>query len=180
MMAVNGSFYHAVNERLGAHIIEMPYSGNEISMFILLPPTLDGGLENVLKNLNIQSLQQALEEGSSREVHVKFPKITFEKEVQLVPILEKIGVGDLFTENANLTGFTGTNILLDDAIHKSKIEINEDGATAASATVLFSFRSSRPLEPAVFVCNHPFFFFIYDKQARAVLFAGLYRDPDDF
>lgn len=178
-MAVNGSFYHAVNERLGAHILEMPYNGNDVSMFVILPPTVDGGLENVLKNLNVDLLQQTLEEGNSREVHVKFPKISLEKEVQLVPILEKIGVGDLFTPSANLTGFTGTNLNLDDAIHKSKIVIDEEGATAASATVLFSFRSSRPLEPAVFECNHPFFYFIYDKKSRAVLFAGLYRDPEN-
>ncbi|KAL1373694.1 hypothetical protein pipiens_018510 [Culex pipiens pipiens] len=43
---------------------------------------------------------------------------------------------------------------------KSKITVNEEGATVASATVEFSFRSSRPDDPAMFHCNHPCIFVI--------------------
>ncbi|KAL1378881.1 hypothetical protein pipiens_015296 [Culex pipiens pipiens] len=43
---------------------------------------------------------------------------------------------------------------------KSKITINEEGTTVASATVEFSFRSSRPDDPAMFDCNHPCIFVI--------------------
>ncbi|KAJ8983135.1 hypothetical protein NQ317_014710 [Molorchus minor] len=68
-------------------------------------------------------------------------------------------------------------VTLGAAQHKAKIEVNEEGTKAASATALFSFRSSRPVEPAQFICNHPFIYFIYDKIQRAVLFAGVFRRP---
>lgn len=89
-----------------------------------------------------------------------------------------MGVGDLFESTSNLTGFTEESELkLDDAVHKAKIEINEEGSTAAAATVLFSFRSSRPLEPAEFVCDHPFLFLIHDQQTKEILFSGVYKGP---
>lgn len=89
-----------------------------------------------------------------------------------------MGVGNLFEASANLKGFSETTDLkLGDAVHKAKIEINEEGSTAAAATVLFSFRSSRPLEPSEFHCNHPFMFLIHDQKSKEILFAGVYRGP---
>lgn len=91
-------------------------------------------------------------------------------------ILHTMGVRELFAPTSNLTGFSASGPLqLDDAVHKAKIEVNEEGSTAAAATVLFSFRSSRPAEPAQFFCDHPFMFLIYDYSSKAVLFTGLYR-----
>lgn len=90
-----------------------------------------------------------------------------------------MGIKDLFTANANLSGISSTTHLnFDDAVHKAKIEVNEEGSTAAAATVLFSFRSARPVEPAQFYCDHPFLFFIYDHKSKAILFAGVYQGPE--
>ncbi|XP_061395431.1 serine protease inhibitor 88Ea-like [Musca vetustissima] len=79
---------------------------------------------------------------------------------------------------ANLNGFsTETSLMFGDAEHVVKIKVDEEGSTAAAATVVFSFRSARPAEPTKFECNHPFMFLIYDNTAKAVLFTGIYRDP---
>lgn len=86
-----------------------------------------------------------------------------------------MGIHELFQANANLTGFSDAPLQLDDAVHKAKIQVDEEGSTAAAATVVFSFRSSRPLEPAQFFCDHPFMFLIYDYRSSAVLFTGIYR-----
>lgn len=177
MMHLKGSFYHATNENLGAHILEMPYDGNDVSMIVMLPPAIDNGLENLLARLTLERLEETLQSGISREVELSFPKFKLEHTVELMPVLTKVGVGELFNPKINLTGISEQKLSLDDAIHKSVLEVDENGATAASATVLFSFRSSRPAEPARFVCNHPFLFYIYDNVSKAILFAGIYRDP---
>lgn len=89
-----------------------------------------------------------------------------------------MGVGNLFDSSADLSGFSEKSQLnFDDAVHKAKIEITEDGTTAAAATAIFSFRSSRPTEPAQFICNHPFMFLIHDQKSKEILFAGVYRGP---
>ncbi|XP_037923407.1 serine protease inhibitor 88Ea-like isoform X2 [Hermetia illucens] len=181
MMYKKGTFNHGLNERLGAHVLELPYEGEDprMSMIIFLPPFDVNGVENVLSKLTPESLEQALNEGMPREIEIKLPKFSFEKSVEFRPVLERIGVGNIFEPSANFSGFSEKqNLNLDDAIHKAKIEVDEEGSTAAAATVLFSFRSSRPLEPAQFFCDHPFLFLIYDVQSRAILFAGIYRGPE--
>lgn len=88
MMSRTGNYNHAVNERLGCHVLEMPYVGEQtqISMVILLPPNLPEALEGVLNRLTPEALEQALGEGLSREVEVKLPKFAFEKTYQLVSV----------------------------------------------------------------------------------------------
>lgn len=89
-----------------------------------------------------------------------------------------MGINSIFNQDADFSGFSReSQITFADAKHVAKIEVDEEGSTAAAATVLFSFRSARPLEPTKIECNHPFLFLIYDRIAKAVLFTGIYRDP---
>lgn len=96
-------------------------------------------------------------------------------------LLSALGAGELLAPNtADLRGFLAdgeTTLHLGDAVHRARIEVTEEGTTAAAATALFTFRSSRPIEPAVFKANHPFVYLIYDKTTRAVLFTGIFRVP---
>lgn len=92
MMHRTGMYNHAVNERLGCHVLEIPYVGDEtaISMVILLPPNMPEALEGVLSRLTPEALELALGEGMSREVEVKLPKFSFEKTYQLVSVSNMI------------------------------------------------------------------------------------------
>lgn len=88
MMSKTGTYNHAVNERLGCHVLEVPYVGDDtgISMVILLPPNTPEALEGVLSRLTPEALEQALDEGMGREVELQIPKFSFEKTYQLVPV----------------------------------------------------------------------------------------------
>lgn len=171
----------ATSEILGAHVLELPYlgEGTEISFFAFLPPfSVPNGLDNLLSKLNLSTFEGAINDVSAREVEVKLPKFAFEKTLKLVPLLTQMGIGDVFQSTAKFNAFSDDQILFDDATHKAKIEVNEEGSTAAAATVLFSFRSARPVDPAQFHCNHPFLFVIYDHRAKSILFTGIYRGPE--
>lgn len=189
MMHVEGTFSHAANEKLGCHILELPYStgsdddsNNQVSMFVFLPPQEPNALDKLLARLAADTdiLQEVVNDGISRKVDVKMPKFSIEKQVEMRPVLERLGMGDLFDASANYGTFTDGRepIGFDEMIQKSKIEVNEEGSVAASATIAFSFRSSRPADPAMFHCTHPFVFIIYDYASRAVLFNGVYRQPE--
>lgn len=184
MMHRRGSYNLVIDERLGAHILEMPYrtdmdeDNSEISMVIVLPPFEKDSLDKVLSKLTPETLDLALKETMMREIDVSLPKFKFEQNLELVPILRTMGINSIFDENADLSGLSSeTKIQFGDAKHAAKIKVDEEGSTAAAATVLFSFRSARPIEPTKFECNHPFLFLIYDHKARAILFTGIYRDP---
>ncbi|XP_044728178.1 serine protease inhibitor 88Ea-like [Chrysoperla carnea] len=180
MMNQEGTFNHDVSEELGAHVLELPYIGNDVSMFIFLPPfATENGLDNVLAKLNVTTFQELVRDGGlyPKKVFVSLPKFSVEQAFDLKPVLESMGVGNLFS-SGDLSALTGQNNLnLSDAVHKAKIEVNEEGTESAAATAFFSFRSSRPVEPAMFVCNHPFIYVIFDRSSQAVLFAGVFRKP---
>lgn len=185
MMHVEGTFNHAANEKLGCHILELPYTGQDdssrVSMFVFLPPAEPNALDKLLARLTSspEILAEVVGEGISRRVDVKLPKFSIEKTVDMKTVLGRMGMGKLFENTANFSGFSKrAQIGFDEVLQKSKITVNEEGATAASATVAFSFRSSRPADPAMFHCNHPFIFVIYDYATQAVLFNGVYRQPE--
>ncbi|KAG6453699.1 serine protease inhibitor 88Ea-like [Manduca sexta] len=179
-MKQKGTFHYGVSEELGAQVLELPYKGNDISMFILLPPySMKEGVTNIIANLNTERLAAVMEESyMSREVIVEIPKFTIERTLSLRPILDRLGVGDLFNVSADFSTLTeDSGIRFDDAVHKAKIQIDEEGTVAAAATALFGFRSSRPAEPTRFIANFPFVYLIYERPTNSILFFGVYRDP---
>ncbi|XP_026764036.1 serine protease inhibitor 88Ea-like [Galleria mellonella] len=179
-MKQKGTFHYMVSDELGAQILELPYKGNDISMYILLPPySMKEGVTNIIANLTPERLAAVVEESyMGREVIVEIPKFTMERNLPLRGILEDLGVGDVFNATADFSTLTEQKgILFDDAVHKSKIQLDEEGTVAAAATALFGFRSSRPLEPTRFVANFPFVYLIYERPTNSVLFMGVYRDP---
>lgn len=90
-----------------------------------------------------------------------------------------MGLSQLFKNDSDFSLLTGNHedVHFSDAIHKSKIEVDEEGTEAAAATAIFSFRSSRPLEPTIFKANHPFVYLIYDNISKNILFLGAYKLP---
>lgn len=195
MMHQKGNFNHLVSERLGAQVLELPYTGESASLVILLPPfALADGLERVIAQLSVDALREALAPGSAlaRPLEVALPKFSIEQSIDLKPTLTHLGLGAIFGPEADFSGFVGEDdlnkkgtekksdrrpITLDAAIHRARVDLDETGTEAAAATALFSFRSSRPLEPASFTANHPFVFFIYNRVSQSIIFAGVYRSP---
>lgn len=181
MMKQKSTFNHMISEKLGAHILELPYKGDDVSMFFLLPPFVSpSGITNILKRLTIENLKEVVNGLIPRSVDVSIPKFSVEQSLPLKEILETMGVKDLFQSTADLTSLTGVkDVSLDDAIHKAKVIVDEDGTTAAAATALFNFRSSRPLDTAQFICNHPFVYFLFDRTTNTILFMGVFNKPPE-
>ncbi|XP_066587366.1 serine protease inhibitor 88Ea-like isoform X2 [Prorops nasuta] len=191
------AFNHVVSEELGAHVLELPYKGEEVSMYVLLPPFATAraltdqqpsdrdGVRQLIERLSTekgaQELKELLEVGMPlHEVEVSIPRFGVERELPLGQLLPAMGAGEVLTPSADLRGFLAdgeASLHIGDAVHRAKIEVTEEGTTAAAATAIFSFRSSRPSEPAIFNANHPFIYFIYDQPTRTILFSGVYRTP---
>ncbi|CAL4063085.1 unnamed protein product, partial [Meganyctiphanes norvegica] len=183
MMVQKGSFAHGVSEELGAHILELPYTGDAMSMFILLPPFISGepGFNAMVQSLNSSTLRNAMDYMRRMEVHVELPKFKMEEVIgnELMMGLSNMGISDLFDANlANLTGFSAEGGLsVGASMHKAFVEVNEEGTEAAAATAFISARILRHDSPASFACNHPFVFFIHDNLTKNIIFIGAYKNP---
>ncbi|XP_026581438.1 plasminogen activator inhibitor 2-like [Pseudonaja textilis] len=147
-------------------VLEIPYVGNELSMFILLPGEIadnSTGLEKLEREITYEKLTEWINPKKMfpREINLSLPKFKLEEEYNLKPVLRSMGMTDAFDEGkADFSGMsTNNDLVLSEVVHKSLIEVNEEGTEAAAATgVIIVFKSAqRPLE---FKADHPFIFFI--------------------
>jgi len=187
-MVQKGSFNYYVSEELQAHVLEMPYEGDHVSMVVILPPWKDDSLQETVKRMTPETLQGVMGEIQTgfykvEKLDVLLPKFSISGDLELLQPLSSLGINSLFGGQSNLTGFmdqygdSEDSISLDSAKHKSFIEVNEEGSEAAAATALLGFRSARPLFHSEFKADHPFLFLIYDKQVDTILFFGVYQHP---
>lgn len=87
MMKQTGHFNYGVSEQLGAHWLEMPYKGDKgISMFIFLPVFTPTAIDELLVKITPEILDEVFAGGLQREVEVEFPKLSFERKFELVPV----------------------------------------------------------------------------------------------
>ncbi|MDD2889165.1 MAG: serpin family protein [bacterium] len=160
--------------------IELPYKGNNLSMFVLLPKKIDGlaELENFLV---FDSLNKWIESLKNQEVRVFFPKFKTTSEFSLKEVLESMGMSDAFSlPPADFSGITETKELFISAvIHKAFVDVNEKGTEAAAATAVVmtkGFSMSEKQIP-VFRADHPFIFLIRDNRSGSILFIGRLTNP---
>jgi len=183
MMRQKGNFRHGVSEELGCHILELPYTGEAVSMYVLLPPFISGenGFNSMVERINGSLLHAAFENMWRAQVEVVIPKFKMEQKLEneLISSLSRMGINELFDQGrANLTTFSDAGGLsLGTSVHMAALELSEEGTEAAAATALISFRIARPFAPEKFECNHPFLFVIYDNAAKNILFMGAYKNP---
>ncbi|KAK9743782.1 Serpin (serine protease inhibitor) [Popillia japonica] len=191
MMHMEAMLNHDVSEELGAYVLELPYKGEKISIetnAIYLPESKppfmkQDGIAKTLAKLTpstFQKVMQNLTYDYGKTVNLQLPKFSLENTIEMTPILESLGVGNLFESDADFSLLSDTDKLsLGAGIHKAKIDVNEKGSEAAFATALFSFRMmSDEQEVVSFKCNHPFLFLLFNKETNTILFIGIYRDPE--
>ncbi|KAH8342178.1 hypothetical protein KR074_008941 [Drosophila pseudoananassae] len=185
MMQQKGAFKIKADNALDAHVLQLPFrtsqtseTESDVSMVVVLPSFKENAIPELLSKLDSNSLESALKWSMPQEIEISIPKFEFEQHTSLIPILSKMGINEMFNERrANFSELTPDHISFGEALHVAKIKVDEEGSTAAAATVLISSRSARPLEPFKFECNHPFVFFIYNMKFKSILFSGVYAEP---
>jgi serpin B len=176
MMNQQGGF--RMIELNGLKILELPYAGEELSMFVLLPEEIDG-LVSLERRLDAQTLETWIKQVCTKRastVHVCLPVFTLRAEYQLATALSKMGMSLAFTSDADFSGMRAEkDIFISDVVHKTFIDINEEGTEAAAATAVIMTKSAA--RPRVFVADHPFIFMIRENAAGTILFFARMVNP---
>uniref|UniRef100_A0A2K6EYK4 Serpin domain-containing protein n=1 Tax=Propithecus coquereli TaxID=379532 RepID=A0A2K6EYK4_PROCO len=117
---------------------------------------------------------------SKRDVDLYLPRFKVEERYDLRAMLMAIGMVDVFSpQDADLTGMTGSRgLAVTKVLHKSFVEVTEEGAEAAAATgITVKITSARYPVHEEFHCNHPFLFFIKQNKTNSILFFGRVSSP---
>jgi len=180
MMFMEEDFHFGVNRNLKCQAIELPYAGDTLSMFILLPDrtTTLSQLEGKLTSDDLVNIRRKFNM-SSEEVKVWLPKFRLDEQLSLAESLGGMGMKDLFVDGvADLSGVDGTHQLyVSSVLHRAVVDVNEEGTESAAATALTMVTMCARFEECIFRADHPFLFFIEHKPTRSIVFLGRLVKP---
>jgi serpin B len=155
----------------------MPYVGETFSMVILLPDR-GAGLKRFEKGLTRENLDAWLSgiKASNMDL-VAIPRFKMTLQYDLSTPLAEMGMKTALTRGADFSGMTGgKDLFLSKVVHKSFVEVNEEGTEAAAATGGV-MRVTSVQQPRIFRADHPFLFLIRDRTTGAVIFMGRVVNP---
>jgi len=179
MMVQEGSFNYFSNDILQA--VEMPYGAGNYSMIILLPQ-YNKTLDDIIDQLNNDNWNSWLSEFYEAEkIQIHLPKFKFEYKNKLNDELINMDMGIAFDPyNADFSKINSLEqLFISRVIHKSFIEVNEEGTEAAAVTMVeISLTSSGGETGIHFYVNQPFIFAIKEKYTNTIIFIGKVMEPE--
>jgi len=169
-------FNYAENDIL--QILEMPYSGDDLSVLFLLPKNDDlTRLENSLSTSNILKWKEEMKE---QRVDLYIPKFKLETGYSMKDDLKSMGMPLAFSNSAEFFKMTAKDeipLSINEAVHKAFVEMNEQGTEAAAATAIGMAPTSFTQTP-LFKADHPFIFLIQHNSTGNILFMGRVVNPE--
>ncbi|XP_069462602.1 alpha-1-antiproteinase-like [Ambystoma mexicanum] len=172
-MMFNWSRYNiAHDQERCATVVQLPYKGNASAFFILPDPGKMKQLEDALSSSVIEEWMKSMH-FSTIDLHM--PRFSISGTLDLKDLLQKMGVTDVFCDQADLSGITSAcKLKVSKALHKAVLSVDEKGTEAAAATAL----QLVPLcLPPTIKFDRPFLVVIYETETKSYLFTGKIVNP---
>lgn len=183
MMFQEDDFNYLNDKQQHVQLVELGYQGPtyqnkaRFSMFVLLPST-QASFNDLRTHITVDQLEGWIGRMKKKsELNVYLPKFITEQEYSLKESLVQLGMEKAFDRNADFGGMSESNLFISRVIHKTYLEVDEEGTKAAAATAVeMCFESCSA--PTVFKADRPFLFFIRDNQTQGILFQGVIQHPE--
>ncbi|XP_014448409.1 LOW QUALITY PROTEIN: serpin B6-like [Tupaia chinensis] len=179
MMYMKSTFKMTHVREISTTILVLPYVGQELNMVIMLPNE-NTDLKTVEKKITYEKFLDWTREDKmhEKEVEVFLPRFKLEENYDMGAVLRRLGMTDAFEQgSADFSGMSSRrDLFLSKVVHKSFVEVNEEGTEASAATdtmVTFGLSSFT----LIFKADRPFLFFIREQQTNGILFAGRFSSP---
>ncbi len=162
--------------------VQLPYGKGRFAMTLLLP-TPGKSMADVRNELSLTRWNvwmKGFKETSN--VVVQMPRFKFAWELRLNQTLKAMGMEKPFIPKvADFTGISSeTDLFIDFVIHKTYVDVNENGTEAAAVTAVGMSTTSMPVDQPVktyFIADRPFVFAITEKSTGTILFIGEMNAP---
>ena len=172
--------------RDGYAALDLDYSGDDYALTLILPEAQDGlgAVESAMTPEAFTTLLANMDTAAEKRVHVVMPKVKIEADYNLNDAMMALGLGDLFTSNADFSGLIEGagpgDLQISQVLHKTFLEIDEKGTEAAAATAIIMERTAIFIpdeEPVEFRADHPFLIALRHKPTGTVMFIGRVEAP---
>ena len=138
-------------------------------------------MDTYIENLTAEKLRNLLASRFGKEYSqatAMLPKFSYEYENELNDELEDMGMPTAFSNGAdfsNMSAIAHLNPLhIGSVIHKTFIDLDENGTKAAAATIVKMQDKAIPMQPEkTVVFDRPFVYCIYDTETYIPIFIGV-------
>lgn len=167
-MYVKDTFNVIDNSDLQA--VELPYGDGSWAMYVFLPPRGTDPGDWCVNELfpHWEQLQQQFAENPQMEIYL--PQFKLENSFELSDQLKAMGMPEAFSDRADFSKLGPGSLAISQVLHKTFIDVNEEGTEAAAVTAVVIIRTSFPQNEIRF--NRPFVFVIAEKSTGSILFLG--------
>lgn len=147
-----------------------------VEAVVLLPDT---DLPEAEEGLDADLLARVLAAPKKRRVELHLPRLELSMNAGLTEALHKLGVRELFTESADLSGLTTDDrLFVSDVLHESVLKLDEQGLEGAAATAVMMRLTSVVIDQPVEVrVDRPFLLLVRHASTGAVYFLARVTDP---
>ncbi|XP_066415300.1 ovalbumin-like [Molothrus aeneus] len=160
-------------------VLELPYTSGELSLLVLLPDDISG-LAQLENKISFEKLAKwtSSKVMEKKRVKVYLPRMKIEEKYNLTSVLTSLGMTDLFSPSANLSGISSAeSFRVSEAIHEAYMEITEEGTEEDTGSAEGTEDIQYSSEFEEFRADHPFLFLIKHNPSNLILFFGRYCYP---
>ena len=170
----------------GFSALQLSYGGYQLEFLVLLPDKRNG-LASLEAKLTPGVLTGKAVKWEMRDVTLFMPK--FKLEPPMLPLsktLQALGMKSAFDQPLHSANFDriaprrpNDYLFLTEVLHKTFLNLDEQGTEAAAATAIYVSTSGihEPPKPIEVRVDHPFLFAIRHQPTGACLFLGRVTDP---
>merc|ERR1712110_494101 len=154
------------HEALDSQIVSIPYQEGAEAIL------------NLSENLSQTDFNHLLREMEENNLRLSLPKFKLGYKTELKSTLKQGGLENIF-EGADFSGISDERLEVNDVVHETRIEVNEEGSEAAGVTgILLDLRGGISETPEMTI-NRPFIFVIQDHENNIPLFIGKIASPSE-
>ena len=155
----------------GFEAAALDYRDSHIRLYAILPSP-GSSPEQALAKISLDQLKSP---AGQVELDLRLPRFTLDYKEELKDALSGMGMERAFQPGADFAPMGSPNFFIGEVIHKTRLEVDEEGTVAAAATGVRMPSSVPRVQTLVF--NRPFALLLCDTQTNAILFAGVVYEP---
>ncbi|EDL18803.1 mCG3338, partial [Mus musculus] len=164
------------DEEMQSTVMELNYIGNASFLFILPD---QGRIQHVEDSLQPQSLRKWRKSLRPRMLdELSLPKFSLSQDYNLNDILPELGIKEVFSTQADLSGITGAkNIRVSQMIHQAALDVTETHTEADVITIArYNFQSAK-IKAKIVKVDREFLYLILDPMFKSISVMGKVINP---
>ena len=159
----------------------LPYQDDRTAMLVALP---EGELHDLVEGLTADRIGEWMDNMASCQLQLTMPRFSLTYDTDLSGSYKGLGVTDAFDSGradfsamADVSRVPGGGLYVGDILHKTALEVDEQGTKAAAITFFNMAPKSAAPQYESLTLDRPFLCAIIDRPTGAVLFIGTVSNP---